>query len=177
METSKKSQIRKMAEVAIFTAFMCIISPIAVPLGPVPITLGTFAINLAAYVLGFKKATLSCFLYLLIGVIGLPVFSGFSGGIAKVLGPTGGYLIGYLAICLVGGYLIEKTNRKAGSAILALLCGAALNYLFGTLWLAWQGGMGFMSALLVAVVPFIIGDIIKIIAAVLVGHVIHKRLQ
>ena len=177
MQTQKKTNIRAMAEIAIFTAFICIISPIALPIGPVPVTLGTFAINLATYVLGWKKAALSCLLYLLLGLVGLPVFSGFTGGIAKVLGPTGGYMIGYLAITLFGGYFIEKANRKIVPSILALLGGAALNYTFGTLWLAWQGGMGFVSALLVAVVPFIIGDVIKVIVAVVVGYPIYKRLQ
>lgn len=176
MQSDRKINIRTMAEIAIFTAFMCIISPIALPIGPVPITLGTFAINLAAYVFGWKKAALSCLLYLLLGIVGLPVFSGFTGGIGKVLGPTGGYMIGYLAITLFGGYFSEKANRKIVPSVLALLGGAVLNYAFGTLWLAWQAGMSFVSALLVAVVPFLVGDVIKVLLAVLVGNPIYKRL-
>ena len=158
-------------------ALQCIISPFAIafPISPVPMSLATLMLYLSVYILGKKHATISCGIYLLIGLVGIPVFSGFTGGAGKLLGPTGGYLIGYLALTWISGWCVEKwsTYRLQG---LGLAIGTVVCYLFGTLWLAYQAGMDFVAALGVGVLPFIIGDVVKIVIGVVVGNAIRKRL-
>ena len=96
-----KPGIYQMAIIGVMTAIICILGPLSIPIGLVPVSLTNLAILFALYVLGMKKGTLSCILYLLIGLIGLPVFSGFSSGPGKLLGPTGGYLIGFIFMALI----------------------------------------------------------------------------
>lgn len=85
-----------MVSTALMTAVTCILAPLSVPIGPVPISFTNLAIYLSLYLLDWKRGTLSYFLYLLIGFAGLPVFSGFTGGVAKLAGPTGGYIVGFI---------------------------------------------------------------------------------
>ena len=94
MEMNNTSKTSFLTTTAIMTAVMCILGPLSIPIGPVPITLTNLAIYLAMYILGTKRGSAAVCLYLLIGLAGLPVFSGFTGGPGKLLGPTGGYLIG-----------------------------------------------------------------------------------
>ena len=163
-------------------ALQCIISPFAIafPISPVPLSLATLMLYLSIYILGKRHATISCGIYLLIGLVGIPVFSGFTGGAGKLLGPTGGYLIGYLALTYIGGWCVEKWSGAGRLYFLfqglGLLIGTAVCYLFGTLWLSYQAGMGFVATLSVGVVPFVAGDIVKIVVGVVVGNAVRKRL-
>lgn len=172
-------------------ALQCIISPFAIafPISPVPMSLATLMLYLSVYILGKKHATISCGIYLLIGLVGLPVFSGFTGGAGKLLGPTGGYLIGYLALTWIGGWCVEKWSGVSDNAGesgngrlnfllqgLGLVTGTVVCYLFGTVWLAYQAGMDFVMTLGVGVLPFIIGDVVKIAVGVAVGNLVRKRL-
>lgn len=138
-------------------------------------SLATLMLYLSIYILGKNHATISCGIYLLIGLAGLPVFSGFTGGAGKLLGPTGGYLIGYLALAYIGGWCVEKWSIYWVQG-LGLLLGTGVCYLFGTLWLSYQAGTDFTTALSVGVLPFIIGDVVKIVIGVLVGNLVRKRL-
>ena len=95
------SKIQTMTMVALMTAVTCVLAPFSIPIGPVPISFTNLAIYLSLYLLGWKMGTASCLLYILIGMVGMPVFSGFSGGIGKLLGPTGGYLLGTAWFCFV----------------------------------------------------------------------------
>lgn len=180
-----------LTKIALMAALQCIISPFAIafPISPVPMSLATLMLYLSVYILGKKHATISCGIYLLIGLVGLPVFSGFTGGAGKLFGPTGGYLIGYLALTWIGGWCVEKWSSVSGNAggsgtsrlnfllqMLGLVLGTAVCYLFGTLWLAYQAGMDFLAALSVGVLPFIIGDVVKIVVGVAVGNLVRKRL-
>ena len=180
-----------LTKIALMAALQCIISPFAIafPISPVPMSLATLMLYLSVYILGKKHATISCGIYLLIGLVGLPVFSGFTGGAGKLFGPTGGYLIGYLALTWIGGWCVEKWSSVSGNAggsgtsrlnfllqMLGLVLGTAVCYLFGTLWLAYQAGMDFLAALSVGVLPFIIGDVVKIVVSVAVGNLVRKRL-
>lgn len=180
-----------LTKIALMAALQCIISPFAIafPISPVPMSLATLMLYLSVYILGKKHATISCGIYLLIGLVGIPVFSGFTGGAGKLLGPTGGYLIGYLALTWIGGWCVEKWSggfaNAGASGIgrlnfllqgLGLATGTVVCYLFGTLWLAYQAGMDFVAALGVGVLPFIIGDVVKIVIGVVVGNAIRKRL-
>ena len=91
--SNSKVSIYQMAAAALMTALMCALGPLSIPIGPVPISLTNFVIYIAIYLLGTKSGTISYCLYLLIGMVGLPVFSGYSGGLSKLAGPTGGYLM------------------------------------------------------------------------------------
>lgn len=171
-------------------ALQCIISPFAIafPISPVPLSPATLILYLSVYILGKKHATISCGIYLLIGLVGIPVFSGFTGGAGKLLGPTGGYLIGYLTLVFIGGWCVEKWSgfgNVGASGMgrlnfllqgLGLGLGTAVCYLFGSLWLAYQAGMSFGAALAAGVLPFVIGDVVKISVGVLVGNAVRKRL-
>jgi len=168
-----------LALIGVMTALICILGPISLPLpvSPVPISLGTLAIYFAIYVLGMKQGTISCCVYLLIGLVGVPVFTGFTGGPAKLLGPTGGYMIGYIFMALIGGWFIDKWNGEIVYSFVGLLLATIVLYAFGTVWLAYQAGMGFGAALMAGVIPFIPGDLAKMIIAVLVGVQVRSRLK
>lgn len=181
--TEKREQVTKLntktiAVIGVMTAVICIMGPLSLtlPVSPVPISLGTLAIYFVPYVLGMKRGTISCCIYLLIGLVGLPVFTGFSGGPAKLLGPTGGYLIGYIFMALICGFVIDRTN-KMPICFLGMVLATAVLYLFGTVWLAYQAGMAFREALMAGVIPFIPGDLAKIVIAMIAGPQIKKRLK
>ncbi len=170
-----KSAVHRMALAALAAAALCILAPLSVPIGPVPITLSVLVVALFPYLLGAKLSVLSVALYLLIGAIGLPVFSGFEGGIQKLLGATGGYLVGYIPLVLIGGAFIEK-SKKPLVQFLGLLLGLISCYALGTAWLSAYLKLSLASALSVAVLPFIPFDLIKLALAVLIGRAAGKRL-
>jgi Uncharacterized conserved protein len=182
METSmtktRKFNTKTLTLIGVMTAVICIMGPLSIqlPISPVPISLGTLAIYFVIYVLGMKKGTISCCIYLLIGFIGIPVFTGFTSGPAKLLGPTGGYLVGYIFMALICGFVVDKTNNIF-ACFSGILLGTAVLYLFGTVWLAYQADMTFMAALAAGVLPFILGDLAKIVIAMIVGGQIKKRLR
>ena len=164
---------------ALMAAVICLISPFSIylPITAVPISLGSFAVALAAAVLGWRLGCASVFIYLLLGMAGLPVFSGFSGGIAKVAGPTGGYLVGYLFLAVLTGLAVELGKGNLALTALGMFSGTAACYVCGTVWLAWQGGMEFYQALLAGVIPFIPGDIAKMILALLAAAPTRRAVQ
>lgn len=169
---------RVMTLIALMTALLCILGPltIGIPISPVPISLTTFAIYLVVYILGARRGVITCLLYLLMGVIGLPIFSGFSGGIGKLLGPTGGYLIGYIVLAYMSGIFIEKWHSVVWLQGLGLLLGTGICYLMGSCWLAWQAKTSFVAAFSMGVVPFVVGDFVKIVLALMVGPILRKRM-
>ena len=109
---NKKLTTYQMSVTALMAAAMCVLGPLTVPIGAVPISLANFVICLTAWLLGPKFGTLSVAVYLLIGLVGVPVFSGYGAGIAKLAGPTGGYLVGYLLLAFIGGLFIEKSKGQ-----------------------------------------------------------------
>ena len=153
---------RDMVLTGVFAAVICAFSPFSVPVGPIPISLASFAVYLAAAVLGAKRGTAAVCIYVLIGTLGIPVFSGFSGGIGKVLGVTGGYIIGYIFCALVSGLIIDKFGKNKAVYPLALAAGTVVLYAFGTAWFMVQTGNGLYESLMLCVIPFLIGDAIKI---------------
>ena len=174
---NKKFSTSTMAVVGLMAAVLCVLAPFSIPVGMVPISLATFGLYLAVMILGRKKATIVCLMYLLIGFVGLPVFSGFSGGVAKLLGPTGGYFFGYLLLTWVAGYFVDKYPRKRELCVLGLILGTAVCYLVGTAWLAMQTQTTLGAAVIVGVVPFLVGDMIKIVVAVWIGNVIRGQIN
>ena len=164
-----------MALVAIMTALTCILAPVALPSGPVPISLTNMVIYFSLYLLGWKFGTLSYVIYLLIGLVGVPVFSGFSAGPAKLFGPTGGYLIGFIPMAIIAGIVIDKFSQR-WIQILGMIIGTAICYAFGTAWFCVQAGYTVSAALAVCVIPFIPADLIKMVIAMIIGPEIRKRL-
>ena len=167
---------RLMTLTAMLTALLCILGPLTLPLGPVPLSLATAALMLTALLLGPGRAALCCALYLLMGLTGLPVFSGFTGGIGALLGPTGGFLLGYLPMTALCGWLCRRASAVWQRA-LAFLLGTALLYLTGTAWYCWQSGAEITAALTVCVLPFLPGDGVKILDVALGGGGIKGRLE
>ena len=173
----KAISVKQMSLAAIMTAVTCILSPISLNIGPVPISLGTFAVSLSVCILGRNLGMLSYLLYLLLGFIGLPVFSNYGAGVEKLLGPTGGYLIGMIFLAFIGGFAVEKFSKSPIKQYLGLMLGIAFCYLLGTLWLGKVLSMDFGKALSVGVIPFILPDDIKVLLALVLGKKIRGRLS
>ena len=165
-----------MALTGVMAAFICIAGPLTVPAGPIPLSLATFAVYLAGAVLGRKQGTLAVALYLLIGIAGVPVFSGFSGGFQKLAGVTGGYLIGYLPCAFLSGLGAELAEERGRIRILPAMmaAGTAVLYAVGTAWFMIQSGNALGTALSLCVVPFLPGDAVKIAAAVMLTVPVRK---
>lgn len=168
-----------MVSIALVTAVTCILAPLSIPipLSPVPLTLTNLVLFISIYVLGWKKAIISLFIYLLLGLTGLPVFSGFSGGPGKFAGPTGGYLIGFIFMVIIAGVFIQRFPQKRILHLTGMVLATAVTYLFGTMWLAVQMDLPFSAALSIGVLPYLAGDTIKIIIALIVGPTLKTRLN
>lgn len=177
--TSNLISTKTLVLIALMTAITCILAPLSIPLpiSPVPITLTNLVLYFSIYLLGWKNATISYVIYLLLGIVGLPVFSGFSGGLGKVAGPTGGYLVGFLFITVLSGIIVEKFEQNRLMCVVGIVIGLAICYILGTLWLAVQMDMTFVAALSIGVLPYLLGDAVKIIVAVLVAPSIKKRVN
>lgn len=175
----RNQKTKMLVLIGLMTAITCILGPlsVAIPISPVPISFTNLAIYFSAVLLGWKKGTISCLVYLLIGFIGLPVFSGFTAGPAKLLGPTGGYLIGFIFMALIAGFFVDKFKGKIYMYALGMVLGTIVTYILGTGWLAYQANLTFKAALFAGVIPYIPGDVSKIIIAVINGSIIKKRLQ
>ena len=165
--------------IGLMTAVICILGPLSIPIpvSPVPISLTNFAIYITLYILGMKNGTISCIIYLLLGAVGVPVFSSFSGGLGKLAGPTGGYLIGFIFLALIQGFLMKAFPGKNTAAVIGMILGMAVCYLFGTAWLAIQMGLTFPAALSIGVLPYLPGDGVKIIIAAIAGPKLRTAVQ
>jgi biotin transport system substrate-specific component len=170
-KTGKKT-LRTICFTALFAAITAGGSFIAIPLGPVPVVLQNLFALLAGLTLGPLRGSAAVGLYLLAGVLNFPVFAGGTGGIARLMGPTGGFLAGYLLMALTGGLILGKPRggEKVPPAklIAAVAAGFLVVYVPGILWLKIRAHYGWAKALMTGFVPFIIGDILKGIAAALI---------
>ena len=171
-----KGKTYRLSMTALMTAITCVLAPFSVPVGPVPISLTNLVIFVSLFLLGWKMGTVSCLVYLLIGLAGLPVFSGFSGGIGKLMGPTGGYIIGFFPMAVLAGLGIERFQSRF-LQFLSMLLGTAVCYAFGTVWFCAVMGTDMAAALGACVLPFIPGDMIKMLLALKICPLIQKRLR
>lgn len=162
---------------SLFAAIICVLAPFVIPIGPIPLSLATFAIYIAASVLDWKYGTLAVIVYILIGMAGLPVFSGFSGGVMIIAGPTGGYIVGYIVCALVIGQIVDRNEQKKWVYPVAMIVGTALLYACGTARFVHLTGTTLMGALAVCVIPFLIGDAIKIILASVMARRLRMMLK
>ncbi len=165
------------ALIAVMTAVTCVLAPLSIPIGPVPISLTNLAIYFGLYILGMKKETISYVAYMVIGFAGVPVFSGFTGGPAKLIGPTGGYLLGFIPMAIVAGFLIDKFEGRRIPSIIGMVIGTAICYVLGTAWFCIQADSQVVNALGLCVFPFLPGDVIKIAVAACFGPQIQKTLR
>lgn len=182
-KTSSKKilSVANIAQIALAAAIMCVLGPFSIPIGPVPVSLTPFAVYLAAVVLGKYKGTIATLIYLLIGLCGVPVFSGFSGGAAKLFGPTGGYLVTFFVTAFIAGWFVEK-SEKFWVRFLGCLLGLAVLYFVGTIWfmvgMSMAGkAMGLWASLMACVIPFVPFDCVKIALALILGGQIRKALN
>ena len=176
-QTLRTTNTYAMAVTALMTAVTCILAPLSIPIGPVPISLTNFAIYLSLYLLDWKKGTVSYIIYLILGLVGLPVFSGFSGGVAKVAGPTGGYLVGFIFLAIVTGFLFDHSSGNRVIEVVGMVIGLAICYIFGTVWLSAQLERTFIEGLSVGVIPYLPGDAVKIILAVAFGPRLRREVR
>jgi len=171
--------VKQLALVGLMSAVICVLGPLSlnIPISPVPISLGLLGIYFVVSILGMKLGTLSVVIYILLGLVGVPVFTGFTAGPGKLLGPTGGYIIGYIFMAPICGFFVDRFSKKLPLYVLGMLLGTAVCYLFGTIWLKFQANYTFLQALAMGVLPYIPLDIIKLIIAAVSGSQIRKRLQ
>jgi biotin transport system substrate-specific component len=163
---------------ALFGALTAAGALIAIPLPPVPVTAQTFFLNVSAILLGGKLGALSQFIYIMLGVVGIPVFAGGKAGLGVIFGPTGGYLLGFIIAAFVIG-IISRVKNNAGFFwyIFSMLIGMLIIYLAGCLQLSLVAKMSFSKALAVGVLPFIPGDILKIILAAVISSRLKGRVK
>ena len=176
-----KLKITSMIYIALMAVIITICSWISIP-GPVPFTLQTFAVFTALLLLGTRDGLISITVYLLLGAVGVPVFSGFSGGIGHLLGPTGGYLIGFIVMGFVFGIVRHLIKHPLASAITASILGLAACYAFGTVWFVivysqTKSAITFGAALSLCVLPFIIPDAIKMALAIILSSRVKSRIS
>lgn len=172
------SKTRELTLIALAAALMAVISPFSIPIGPIPLSLATLILYLLGALLMPIESVSAIMVYLVLGLMGLPVFSGFAGGAEKLVGPTGGFLIGYLFCIGIESLMITKWNRK-WIYPLAMVLGTIVLYAFGLSWflIMMQGKKTFLQALMVCVVPFLLGDSIKIVIATLLSYVLRPLLE
>lgn len=173
--------VRSMVFTAIFAALICIAAPFALPMpgSLVPVSLGTFAIYLTGAMLGGKRGALAVAVYIALGTAGLPVFTGFMGGLGKVLGPTGGYIVGYIPLVLLTGIFSDMSGggKRHWLTPVGMVLGTAVMYAFGTAWYMIMNSVALVPALLSCVVPFLVGDTLKIVAATAISVPLRARLN
>lgn len=174
MSLIEKLTVREMVLIALMAAVICITAPLSIPIGPVPISLANLVICFCVIILGKKSATLSVIIYILLGLIGLPVFSNFRGGFSVLAGPTGGYIIGYIFLAYISGIFVEKFQDSSIMYFIGMILGTAALYAFGTSWFCTVSGMPLDKALKICVIPFLMLDSIKIIIAVIFAPKLKK---
>ena len=165
--------LKSITYTSVMSAIIAVCAWLTIP-AAVPFTMQTFGVFFALLFLGGKRGTAAIALYLILGAIGLPVFSGFSGGIGHILGATGGYMLGFLITGLIY-ILFERMGKSTKMAVFSLLLGLLACYAFGTLWFSvYKEGMSFLPALSVCVLPFIVPDLVKLALAVILTGRLKK---
>jgi biotin transport system substrate-specific component len=176
--TENRTSIRGIVYAALFGALTAAGAFIIIPLPPVPITAQTFFLNVAAALLGGPLGAASQFIYVMLGIVGIPVFAGGKAGLGVLFGPTGGYLIGFIIAAFVIG-LIAGIKKDAGILwyIFSMFVGMVIIYSLGVIQLSFVAKLSLVKALYVGVLPFLPGDIIKIILAAIISLRLKERIK
>ena len=172
---------RDMAYIALMAALTAVCAWISIP-ATVEFTMQTFAVFAALILLGGKRALMAVIVYLLMGAVGLPVFAGFNGGLGALLGPTGGFLVGFAAMALVYWLITALAGEGRWVRVAALLAALAVCYAFGTAWFMVvyaqrTGPIGLTTALSWCVFPFIVPDLVKMALALVLAGRVAKRIR
>lgn len=190
VRTRPHGRIYNLVLSGLFAAITAVLTLITIPMpSGVPITLQTFAVALAGYTLGFARGTISTIVYVAIGAVGLPVFSGMQGGVGVIAGPTGGFIIGFILLTACCGAAVRLTgvkyrnNRKAATqsiltATIALvfgIIGLAVCHVLGSLQYAFVSNRNFDEAFMLVSLPYIVKDIVSVVGAYIVGWQIRAR--
>jgi biotin transport system substrate-specific component len=162
---------------SLFVALIAVGAFIAIPIGPVPIVLQNLFVLLAGLLLGPVWGLASVAVYLIIGLAGLPVFAGGTSGLGKLFGPTGGYLLGYLPCVFITASVSKGLGKKTAFDILAMVLGSLIVYAAGVPWLKAVTGMSLEKAVMAGMVPFLIGDALKIIAAAFLAKTLRPLMK
>lgn len=173
----ERSKSYPLVMTAVMAAVLAVISPVVLPIGPVPISLCTLAIWVTVYVLGWRRGTVAVLVYVLLGAAGMPVLAGFTGGLGRLLGPTGGYILGYLPLAAISGLFVERWRDNRLLHLIGMVLGSGVLYVLGTAWYCVQAETTLMGALVVCVLPVLPGDLMKLASALAIGPVIRRRLE
>lgn len=173
----KKSSTYQYLLAAIGAAIIAILAQVTIPLPLVPITGQTLAIGLVVTILGLRTGVLSVIIYILLGAVGMPVFSGMSGGLGIVVGPTGGYIIGFLPTAILMGLYLKNFGFTLPHAIIANIMGMVVTLAFGTVWLKIVADLTWTAAFMGGVAPFLIVGVLKAVLAAWLGIVVRRRLE
>lgn len=176
MMNEKSKRLRILLNCSIFAAITAILAQIEIPLPLIPISGQTLAVGIAATVLGSRQGALAMLCYAAIGAVGIPVFAGFSGGPQVLVGPSGGYIFGFIAAAYITGLILEKTRFTVRMALIANIAGMFVTLVFGTIQLKIVLDLGWNAALTAGVYPFLIVGFIKAYLASLIGIVVRQRL-
>ena len=173
---SNRSSVQALTATAMFTAVLSVLSILQIPMpSGVPITLQTFAVALCGYMLGARRGTVCVALYLLLGVVGLPVFTGMTAGIGRIFGFTGGFLYGFLPLALLCGAGVRASNKLL--ALLPGILGLALCHFFGTAHYSAVADCGILQAFLLVSLPYLVKDILSVAGALAVSVVLKKTMN
>jgi biotin transport system substrate-specific component len=175
--TKERIKLRMMIVTALFAAIIGILAQITIPLPLVPITGQTLAIGLAATILGAKFGTISVILYILIGAAGIPVFAEMSAGLSVIVGPTGGFLVGFIPTAFFIGWMLERTAYTFKYAMIANTIGMLITLCFGTAWLKVAAELSWTAAFMGGFAPFIVVGLIKAALASWIGITVRHRLE
>ena len=177
----KHNKLKRMIQCAIFAAILCIFSPLSVSVGPIPFSMAIFAVMLCAVVLDLRSAVISVLVYLVLGLCGLPIFSGGNPGLVAIPGPTGGYIWSFAlmvpVIALFKSIPVKALWLRYVLTFAGCVVATALCYVCGTLQFAHIAGKTFREALAVCVIPFIVPDLIKGLVATVLGTILSDTLQ
>lgn len=168
--------VRPLVYVAFCAAIIAVLAQVMIPLPLVPITGQTLAIGLVVTLLGKKYGTQAVFLYILLGAIGLPVFTAFSGGLGVLVGPTGGYIVGFIPTAFAIGLYLEKFGYTYRHAIVANVIGMCITLLFGAIWLKIFANLTWTAALVSGILPFLVAGVLKAVLAAAIGLTLKRRL-
>jgi biotin transport system substrate-specific component len=171
--TAATIPLQPMIYASLFAALMAAGAYLAIPIGPVPIVLQNMFVFLAGLLLGSRWGLASVAVYLLAGIVGLPVFAGGTGGIGRIFGPTGGFLLGYLPVVFLVGRMGERLPRRMVWDVAAMITGAMVLYACGVSWLAGVTGLPVGKALALGMAPFLPGDALKIAAAGMIARAVR----
>lgn len=174
---NSQPDLPKMVLASLMAALIAVGGYLAIPIGPVPIVLQNLFVLVAGLLLGSRWGAAAVGVYLLAGACGLPVFAGGGGGLGHLFGPRGGYLFGFLAAAWVVGKISESSGRRPAWEIVAPVVGSLIVYAIGVPWLKTMLGFGYGKAFMVGMYPFIVGDVLKIVAALAIVKSVRPLLN